>query len=140
MKILFDTNIVLDLLLDRKPFSDSAATLFSMVENGEITGLLCATTITTIHYLIAKVTSADQAKNALQKLMALFEIAPVNQMIIKQALQRKTSDFEDAVLLESARFSGVDIVVTRDPRGFQDANIKIFSPPELINALNAIKN
>ncbi len=52
MRVIFDTNIVLDLLLDRAPFADTATYLFSKVERAEITGFLCATTITTIHYLI----------------------------------------------------------------------------------------
>ncbi len=51
MKILFDTNVVLDVLIDRKPFSLTASLLFSEVEKGRIEGFLCATTITTIYYL-----------------------------------------------------------------------------------------
>jgi predicted nucleic acid-binding protein len=52
MRVLFDTNVILDVLLERRPFSESASKLLSRVEKGEITGLVCATTITTIYYLV----------------------------------------------------------------------------------------
>ena len=61
MKILFDTNVILDVLLDREPFSSIAAKLFSRVETGEITGYVCATTITTLHYLTRKVVGDELA-------------------------------------------------------------------------------
>ena len=54
MKVLFDTNIILDVLLDREPFSEHASYLMSKVERSEINGFLCATTVTTIHYLLSR--------------------------------------------------------------------------------------
>ena len=74
MRILFDTNVILDVLLDREPFSWTAAKLFSKVETGEITGYVCATTITTLHYLTNKVIGADSALAEINKLMMLFEV------------------------------------------------------------------
>ena len=59
MKILFDTNVILDLLLDRAPFSQAAGKLLSAVELGEVGGCVCATTMTTIHYLATKVVGAS---------------------------------------------------------------------------------
>ena len=62
MKILLDTNIVLDVLMDRMPFADAATELFSKVEDGTIIGYLCATTITTVYYLAAKTIGAPNAQ------------------------------------------------------------------------------
>ena len=70
MKVLFDTNVVLDFLLDRKPFSAVAARLLARVERGEIEGLLGATTLTTIHYLLAKVIGGEAALDAVRKELA----------------------------------------------------------------------
>ena len=67
MRILFDTNVILDVLLDREPFSTTAAKLFSKVETGEITGYVCATTITTIHYLARKVIGTGSAMEEINK-------------------------------------------------------------------------
>jgi predicted nucleic acid-binding protein len=86
MKILFDTEVVLDLLLDRQPHSAFSAKLFSRVEGGRASGYLCASAVTTIHYLMARVVGSKRARVGVQKLLALFEIAPVNRGILAAAL------------------------------------------------------
>lgn len=106
MKILFDTNIIIDVFLDRKPFSEHASYLMSKVERSEITGFLCASTVTTIHYLLSKYLDKEKAIESINSLMALFEVASVNRLVIENALQSKFIDFEDAVLHESARHAG----------------------------------
>ena len=77
MKVLFDTNIVLDVLLDRKPFSEHASYLMSKVERSEINGFLCATTVTTVHYLLSKHLDKEKAITSINSIMGLFEVAPV---------------------------------------------------------------
>jgi len=86
LRVLFDTNVVLDLLLDRKPFSLDAARCFSRVEAGEIEGWLCGTTVTTLHYLIRKSVGATRAREGISLLLSLFEIAPVNKAVLESAL------------------------------------------------------
>ena len=93
MKTLFDTNVILDVLLDREPFSDDASFLLSKVENSEIIGYICATTITTIHYLAAKVLGAQAASGHIRSLLSLFVIAPVNRVVLENALSSKFEDF-----------------------------------------------
>ncbi|MBW2613912.1 MAG: PIN domain-containing protein [Deltaproteobacteria bacterium] len=136
MKVLFDTNIVLDLMLDREPFSKPAAILFSMVESGTISGLLSATTITTIHYLAAKVIGKQKAEIEITKLLSLFKIAAVNQAVLSQAIQRNWPDFEDAVVYEAALQSGAEAITTRDLKGFKDSRISILTPEESIQLLS----
>lgn len=132
MKALFDTNVVLDLLLDRDPWSEVAADLFAFVEEGTIEGVLGATTITTIHYLATKVSDPDSARNQIRKLSALFTIAPVGRSVIDAALSAKMDDFEDAVLCEAGRQAGATIAVTRDAKGFKKAlGMTILTPQEL---------
>ena len=139
MKILFDTNIILDVLLDRKPFVDIAAKLLSLVEKKEIDGFLGATTITTIFYLAAKVTDKNRAKTAVGKLLSLFEIAPITQLVLKEAINLQFVDFEDAVLHEAARQVEVQGIVTRNPKDFNKASISIYTPDELYKMLVSIK-
>ena len=69
MKVLFDTNIVLDLLMDRPPFSDAAVELFSKVEEGAVLGYLCGTTITTVYYLAAKTIGTARAQEEVRKML-----------------------------------------------------------------------
>ena len=73
MIALFDTDVVLDLLLDRKPFAEAAALLFSKAEEGEIQGYVSATTITTIYYLASKTIGTKKAIWATRKLLAFLE-------------------------------------------------------------------
>jgi predicted nucleic acid-binding protein len=131
LKILFDTNVVLDVLLDREPFSTTAAHLFSRVEKGELSGHLCATTITTIHYLTNEVLGTRKADEHISKLLSLFEVAAVNRPVLEEALKSKFPDFEDAVIYEAARYAGVHGLVTRDMQGFKRAKIPVYSPEEL---------
>ena len=135
MRVLFDTNIVLDVLLDRQPFSIPATSLFIKVERGVIDGFMCATTVTTIHYLSTKVIGKEAAANQVRSLLSLFDIAPVNRPILESAVDSGFDDFEDAVVYESARHSGVQAIVTRDMAGSKRSDLPILSPNELLNML-----
>lgn len=138
MKVLLDTNIVLDVLLDRKPFVIEAAKLFSLIEEAALTGILCSTTITTIHYLATKAMGAKNAHKQIEKLLQLFDIAAVNRTVIVGALQSRFPDFEDAVVYEAARHNAVDIIITRDKTGFKKTSLKIYTPKEMLSILSLI--
>jgi predicted nucleic acid-binding protein len=136
LKVLFDTNVVLDLLLDRAPFSEASARVLSRVETGELSGYLCATTITTINYLAAKPLGAQRAIAEVRKLLALFEIAPVNRPVLENALESGFSDFEDSVLHAAARQVGAEAIVTRNQSDFRRSEIPVHSPEEMIQILH----
>ncbi|MHC1726682.1 MAG: PIN domain-containing protein [Syntrophobacteraceae bacterium] len=131
MRVLFDTDVVLDLLLDREPFSLDAARCFSNVEAGEIEGWLCGTTLTTIHYLIRKSVGATKAREGVSLLLSLFEIAPVNKTALERALHLPFKDFEDAVLHESARLVNAEVIVTRNTAAFKHSNIPVRMPGQI---------
>ncbi len=138
MKILFDTNVVLDVMLDRDPFAEPASQLMSLVESGKISGFLGATTVTTIHYLATKVMGPVRAQNQIKELMMLFEIAAVNRSVIEDALVAKFSDFEDAVLYQAARHAGAEAVITRDLKGFKQSKLPVYNPDEMLKALELV--
>jgi len=140
VKVLFDTNVVLDVLIDRHPFADIAVGLFVHVEQGDIIGYLCSTTITTVHYLSAKVLGAAQAREEIRKLLTLFEVAPVNRPVIEAALNANFADFEDAVAHEAACHVGADAIVTRNQKDFAGASISIYTPSELSGILTIRRN
>ncbi len=133
MKVLFDTNVILDLLLDREPFSTIAAQLLSHAEAGEMTGYVCATTLTTIHYLATKTLGSEKTREELRELLAFLEVAPVNRSVLESALQSKLTDFEDAVLCESGRQIGVDAIATRNARDFTKAGLPVHTPEEVLH-------
>ena len=134
---MFDTNVVLDLLLDREPFVVEAKVLISKVEQGEFIGLLCATTITTIHYLLLKANGKEKSTEIIESLLKLFEIAPVTRIVLEDALHSKDKDYEDAVLYKSAYHAGASMIVTRDRKGFSKAEIPVLNPEELLVLIEA---
>lgn len=137
MKVLFDTNVVLDLMLDRAPFAEVSERLVSSAESGALTGCLGATTVTTIHYLAAKVLGSQRSLDEVRKLLVIFEIAPVNRPVLERALDLGFSDYEDAVLHEAARQSGTEAIVTRNRSDFANSEIPVYSPEELAEALDS---
>lgn len=136
MRVLVDTNVVLDVLLNRRPFSESATGVFALVEQSRIEGFLCATTVTTIDYLLGQSIAASDAKKALQGLLNLFEIAPVNRPVLEQALCSGISDFEDAVLEQSGLLVKADLITTRNAKDFIRSSIPILDPAELVSMVN----
>lgn len=139
MKVLFDTNVILDVLLDRQLFADDAARLMSLVERSEISGLLCATTVTTIHYLMVKSLGARSAIEHIRLLLSLFEVAPVNRVVIENALERGFSDYEDAVIVEAACHAGAEYIITRNIRDFKKSSIPVYTPSGFIQVLTSFK-
>jgi predicted nucleic acid-binding protein len=75
VKVLFDTNVVLDHLLAREPFVDPAERLLSLVDSGALEGVVCSTTVTTIHYLAAKAVGASRAADYIRELLVIFDVA-----------------------------------------------------------------
>lgn len=138
MKILFDTNIILDVLLDRKPFSDDASVLLTKVEQSEILGFICATTVTTIHYLTTKVLGPQATFRHIQSLLSLFIIAPVNRVVLENAVASKIKDFEDAVIHEAALHAGAKYIVTRNITDFKKSKLPVFNAKEMTNALESL--
>ncbi len=134
MKVLLDTNIVLDLLLQREPFCDDAKVIFELIESNKIEGYLCATTITTIYYLISKNSTKNQADNIISQLLQLFNIADVNKNILLKSLDNNGKDFEDSVIYTSAEFFDIKIIITRDKKGFEKSNIKIATTKEFLES------
>ena len=127
--------MVLDVLLDRKPFVRPAAKIFALTEKSQLESCLCATTLTTVDYLLSHALGKSQARLALRRLIELFEIAPVNRSVIEKALRSKINDFEDAVLEQAAHFIGAQAIISRDVKDFQKSVVKILDPVELLAAL-----
>ncbi len=132
-----DTNVVLDVLLEREPFVQAAVDVFCLAEHSRIQAFLCATTITTIDYLLMRSLPAAKARKALWKLVSLFEIATVNRPVIERALDSKICDFEDAVLDEAGQLARVESIVTRNMKDFAESALKIFDPAEFLAQFNA---
>lgn len=137
MNVLFDTNVVLDALLDREPWAEAAVALFDRVESGDMVGHLGATTLTTINYIARRNVGVGAAEEMMRDLLRLFEVAPVNRAVLEGALARGFDDFEYAVLHEAGWLAGARAIATRDPSGFSGAALRVYAPETLVAALDA---
>jgi predicted nucleic acid-binding protein len=135
-RILLDTNVVLDVLLDRKPYADASAAAWAAVETGVSEGMLAAHAVTTIHYLIRKEMGNTKAARTISAILRVFEVAAVDGAVIREALQLPVADFEDAVTAAAARLAGCECVVTRDPKGFRGSPVRSMTPEAVMPLLN----
>lgn len=136
MKILFDTNVILDVMLLRKPFFKTASLLMAEAEQKRIEGYVCATTVTTIYYLVEKVKNQRAARINVENILNIFNVTEVNRSVIESALHSGFSDFEDSVIHESARRHGIEGIVTRDRNDFSPSKLPVFDPEELLKILS----
>ncbi|MCC5940759.1 MAG: PIN domain-containing protein [Balneolaceae bacterium] len=139
MKVLFDTNILLDLFLERAPFYEHSAHTIGLAEQNKIEGWVCGTTVTTIHYLIGKTISKTQANSHIHSLLKIFNISPVNRAVLESAVTAQFPDFEDAVLYQSALQTGVDAVLTRNTKDFVKSELPVYTSIQLLHILKELK-
>jgi predicted nucleic acid-binding protein len=137
VNVLFDTNVILDVLMDRDPYVDAASKLFALVDNGRLKGSICATTVTTVYYIAAKDFGRSRAREQVHGLLGLFEVASVDRDVLDSSLDIAFVDYEDAVLHEAARAMGATAIVTRDRRDFVNSSIPALDPQELLAAVAA---
>ena len=135
-KVLFDLNVILDVLQKRQPFYDESARALALAERGAVIGAMAAHSVTTLYTLYAKAHSPDRARVALADLMQILAIAPVDQRTVEQALILPYADLEDAVQMMAAVQAGADYLVTRNSNDYTAGPLPVLLPVEL-NAIMA---
>jgi predicted nucleic acid-binding protein len=136
-RILLDTNILLDVVLGRKPHVEAGEALWEMIEEHNAEGRLAAHAITTFYYLVRKERDHVRAKQAVHSLLQVFKVAAVDGPAVHAALLMPGSDFEDCVTAAAAHRSGCAFIVTRDPRGFRASPVEAVTPQAAIGILRA---
>lgn len=132
MKLLLDTNVVLDVILARPPWAQEAAPLLSAVEEGRAEGYVAAHTITTIHYIVAREKGRRLAATAVTDLLRIVHVVPLGDADFQQALVLRLGDFEDAVQAAAALKIGADYLITRNPQDFEGIPVPIRSAGEVL--------
>lgn len=136
MRVLLDTNIVLDVLSDRPPFNEPAKAVWTKVTAGELEASLVATSLTNIFYILRKTLGTDVALEKIGELLSIFEVCPVDGSVLQAALTRPMRDFEDAVQDAAAEFAGITIIVTRNPSDFVGSGRRILDAAALVEELD----
>ena len=110
MRVLVDTNIILDFLLEREPFLHDAEALFQKIAAGQIIGYATATTLTDVFYIARRHTqSIKRARQVIAITLSVMEICPVDRSVLELALASTTSDFEDAVQIACTSIQGEEL-------------------------------
>ena len=129
-RILFDVNLVLDVLLDRSPHAQAASAVWQAVEEGSAEGYLSAHAVTTIHYLNTKAVGGKMGRETTDAILSVFEVAAVDDRVIRSALGLAWPDFEDAVTAAAAHRAKCHVLVTRNPKDFPKSPVRVLTPVE----------
>ena len=136
MRVLLDTNVVLDALLRREPFRLEAEAIVEAIKEGRIEGYVTATTLTDIFYIARKQMGAIVAKQYVSDILATMQVCTVDRRILQAAVASELSDLEDAVQLTCAVANNVDAIVTRNFAGFVDSPVAIKFAGEVLAELS----
>jgi predicted nucleic acid-binding protein len=133
MNVLIDTNVILDLLLNRLPFVTDANIIYRLAERKEIKGFVSASAITDIHYLLKRGLKTEAVvQNHIKQLSEVLTIAAVSQKEITDALSLHWNDFEDAVQYAVALNVNIDCIITRNAKDYLGSNIQVKTPFEFL--------
>ena len=136
MRVLVDTCIVIDALQNREPFNAFAQKVFLAAANEKFDGFITAKSVTDIYYLAHRATHSDnETRNILLKLFDIFDIVDTYASDCKNAVFSKVSDYEDAVMIETAVRTDMDAIVTRNQKDFTDSSIPVYLPEEFLAIL-----
>jgi len=131
-KVFLDTNILVDLIADRKPFSKHAIEIFKSAEEHKTQIYTSSHSISTTHYLLKKFVEEKELRDILFNLFDFIEVVPVNLDILKKGLRSSHKDFEDAVqILCASSITGINCIVTRNKKDFKTSEIAVLTPDEM---------
>ena len=138
MRALIDTCVVIDALQSREGFAKDAQDIFLAAANNAFLGYISAKAVTDIYYLMHRYTHNDKtSRETLNKLFTLFDVLDTAGIDCRKAVPSPVSDFEDAVMIETALRSEVDCIVTRNAEDFAKSPVPVLSPKAFLENLQA---
>ena len=139
IKIFLDTNILVDLIVDRKPFSKHAIEIFKSTEKNQTQLFTSSHSIATAHYLLKKYVDEKDLRKIILNLLEFVEVIPVYFYLLKKGLRSNHKDFEDAVqILCASSITGINFIVTRNTKDFRTSEISVVAPDEMCLKLNSL--
>ncbi len=137
MKAIIDTCVVIDFLLDRKPFCNTARKVFEICVMEKCRGYITAKSVADIYYIAHRHTHSDiEARRILQKILSLVNIIDATAEDIIYALQSNIKDYEDAILDASSMRTNVDCIVTRNIKDYKKSSREVYTPKQFISKLS----
>ena len=127
-RLLLDINVVLDILLDRQPHAAASGAIWVKIEKGEASEFVPAHGLTTIYYLVERERGAQIARQAVEGIVQVLAVAPVDGAVVRSAMALSWPDFEDAVCAAATQATGCDAIISRDPVGFPNPPVPVMDP------------
>lgn len=135
MKVLIDTNIILDVLCKRPAFYEDAAKIFKLCEVKKISGVISALSIPNIMYILRKELDADKTREIFDSLMLIFSVADLKADDLKKAADMRFKDYEDAIQSACATRIKANYIVTRNIKDFSESKVTAIKPTELLDRI-----
>ncbi len=136
MRVLLDTNVILDFLLGREPFASPAEEVWQAIQQGQAEGYVSPITPVNVFYIARKMKGVEYARQLAAGLLAVCPACPIDDSTMQAALKLPLTDFEDAVQLASALAYQLDAIITRDASDFAGASLLIYSPADFLKQLS----
>ncbi|MBX3293680.1 MAG: PIN domain-containing protein [Acidobacteria bacterium] len=136
MRVLLDSDVVLDYVLPREEFLSDAEKIFDALADLEFDGYVSAIALLNVHYFAGKVHDNHYAKAEVVKLLSLIYVATIDELTFQRALNYSFHDYEDAVQCASAVGHDLDAIVTRNKKDFENSPLPVYSPSEFIDLIN----
>ncbi|HZG53318.1 MAG TPA: PIN domain-containing protein [Pyrinomonadaceae bacterium] len=137
MRVLLDTDVVLDVIAERVPFAAAASELLDYSEQGLFEAYISGITPINIFYIARKAKSSDALRQAIEELLQTVRVCPVDHAVLVSALTSPIADYEDAVQHASAAARGLDAIVTRNLDDYKNATLPVYSPVDFLQHLKA---
>lgn len=135
MRVLLDTNVVLDVLLKREPWVNDSAAAWRASDEGRIIGHITATTLTDIFYVSRRLAGIEVARKAVRTCLDAFEVCAVDREALERAEAMSGHDFEDDLQIACAVIANLDAIITRNKDDFEESPTRTLSPSELLAQL-----
>jgi predicted nucleic acid-binding protein len=135
MKALIDTDVILDIFLQRTPFVLAASAIWVANEQGRYDAFVSGITPINAFYFVRKQADIAAAQRAVRLLLTMMQVCEINAMVLRAAQMPPITDYEDAVQHASATTSGLDAIVTRNLADYKGATLPVFSPAHFITQL-----
>jgi predicted nucleic acid-binding protein len=134
-RIFLDTNILLDVLLEREPFSQPAQVIWSLSEKNEIHAAISAVSLSNIFFIIKKLSSSENGYKSLNALVEIFDVIDIDWRLVQKSIESRFPDFEDALQYHSALRYRAQAIISRDPAGFMDSKIPLMDCAQYLAGL-----
>lgn len=137
VKVLIDTNVILDVLCNRQQFIKESETVCKMCETKLLSGSICALSILNLVYILRKELNPQGVKSVVDRLYLIFNIEDLKSNDTKKAADMQWSDYEDAVQAVCADRISADYIITRNTVDFKDSRVEAITPTELLNIIKS---